>query len=78
MLNLARFPERFALFPVLGSILDTVSKDTEDTASPCILSASKIQGDPSRCLKPPVDFKMKVLFWPGQVITGQAKTELLF
>ena len=28
--------------PGLGSILDTVSKDTEDTAHSCILSVSKI------------------------------------
>ena len=37
-----------------------------------------IQGDPSRCLKSPVDFRTKVPFWPGQVKTGQAKTELMF
>ena len=24
-----------------------------------------IQGDPSRCAKPPVDFKTKVLYWTG-------------
>ena len=24
-----------------------------------------IQGDTSGCAKPPVDFKTKVLFWPG-------------
>ena len=32
-----------------------------------------IQGDTSRCAKPPVDFKTKVPFWPGL-----AKAELLF
>ena len=31
----------------LGSILDTVSKDTEDTAHSCILSASKIHFYPT-------------------------------
>ena len=31
-----------------------------------------LQGDHSTCSKPPVDFKTKVLFWPGQARTGQA------
>ena len=37
-----------------------------------------VQDDPSRCLKPPVDFRPKVPFWPGLSWPGQAKTELLF
>ena len=36
-----------------------------------------VQGDTSRCFKPPVDIKTKVLFWPGQVRVGQALTRLL-
>ena len=32
-----------------------------------------VQGDPSCCAKPPVDFKTKVPLWPGQ-----DKAELLF
>ena len=36
-----------------------------------------IQGDNYTCSKPPVDFKIKVPFWPGQGRTGQAKAELL-
>ena len=37
-----------------------------------------IQGDTSDCAKPPVDFKTKVLFWPGLACFGQNKAELLF
>ena len=28
--------------------------------------------------KPPVEFNTKVMYWPGQVRAGQAKTELMF
>ena len=38
----------------------------------------KLHGDASRCLKPPVDFKTKVSFWPGLARVGQVKVELLF
>ena len=38
----------------------------------------RLQGDTSHCAKPPVDFKTKVLFWPGLVWPGQDKGELLF
>ena len=37
-----------------------------------------LQGDNSTCSKPPVDFKTKVLLWPGQARPAQAKMELLF
>ena len=37
-----------------------------------------VQGDTSRCPKPPVDFKTEVLLWPDQASPGQATTELLF
>ena len=37
-----------------------------------------VQGDESCCQKPPVDFKTKLPFWPGQARTGEAKAELLF
>ena len=37
-----------------------------------------VQGVTSDCAEPPIDIKTKVLFWPGQARTGQAKTELLF
>ena len=36
------------------------------------------QCDTSGCDEHPIDLKTKVLFWPGQARTGQAKTELLF
>ena len=47
-------------------------------ASDSLRASDAIQGDTSRCLKPPVDFKTKVPFWPRQVRTTQAKMELLF
>ena len=37
----------FGTLPGLGSVLDTVSKDTEDTAHSCILSVSKIHFQPT-------------------------------
>ena len=37
-----------------------------------------VQDDTSRCPKPPVDFKTKVTFWPGQLRTGQSRAELFF
>ena len=37
-----------------------------------------VQGDTAGSSKPPIDFKTKVLLWPGQARLGQAKTELLF
>ena len=36
-----------------------------------------IQGDTSRCPKPPVDFKTKVPFWPGLTWPGQSRTFVL-
>ena len=35
----------------------------------------EIQGDRAACAKPPVEFKTKVLLWPSQARTGQAKTK---
>ena len=37
-----------------------------------------ILGDPSLCLKPPVDFKTKVPFWPGLARSGQARPKRNF
>ena len=37
------------------------------------LCSASLQGDHSPCAKPPVDFKTKILLWPGQ-----AKVNLLF
>ena len=41
-------------------------------------SFGEVKGDTSGCGEPPVDFKTKVLFWPGLSWPGQAKMELLF
>ena len=38
----------------------------------------QVQGDPSYCAKPPVDFKTKIPLWPGLPWPGQAKAELFF
>ena len=32
-----------------------------------------LQGDTSRCTKPPVDFKTKDPLWPGQTGPGKAR-----
>ena len=37
-----------------------------------------VQGDTSGYDEPPVDFRSKVLFWPGLSRPGKAKMELLF
>ena len=37
------------------------------------ISSNQLQGDTAGSYKPPIDFKTKVPFWPGQ-----AKVELLF
>ena len=44
----------------------------------CLVGNAVVQGDNYTCSKPPIDFKTKVLFRPGQGRTGQAKAELLF
>ena len=36
-----------------------------------------VQGDTSRCAKPPVDFKTKVPLWPGLPWPGQSGTFVL-
>ena len=36
-----------------------------------------LQGDPSRCAEPPVDFKTKVPFWPALAWPGQSGTFVL-
>ena len=36
-----------------------------------------VQGDTSRCAKPPVDIKTKVPLWPGQARPGQNRTFVL-
>ena len=36
-----------------------------------------IQGDTSGCAKPPVDFKTKVLFWPGLELLFWSQQEVL-
>ena len=38
------------------------------------LQKFNVQGDNSTCSKPPVDFKTKVLFWPGQSRTSVLKS----
>ena len=40
--------------------------------------AKDLQGGPSPCAKPPVDFKSKGPFCPGLPWPGQAKAELYF
>ena len=42
-----------------------------------IIPLGPVQGDPSPCAKPPVDFKSKVMFWLALPWPGQRAT-LLF
>ena len=49
-------------------------RNTKSTAA-CVLSL--IQGDTSRCAKPPVDFETKVPLWPGKARPGQNRTSVL-
>ena len=37
----------------------------------------EVQGDTSRCAKPPIDFKTKDLLWPGLARPGQRETFVL-
>ena len=57
-----------------------LSKGSEESLprEVCKYCELHLQGDNYTCSKPPVDFKTKVPFWPGQGRTGQAKAELVF
>ena len=82
--------EKFYRFVVVRSVLANpyaytelfishdISWEIKKYCEMCVLgSGSNLQSDNYTCSKPPVDFKTKVPFWPGQGRTGQAKAELL-
>ena len=70
-------PERFMQFHTPKAALLS-SEYTYAIYVPRSTYAIYGQGDHSGRTKPPVDFKTKVLLWPGLAWPGQAKAELLF
>ena len=72
---LDRTPETFLCkkFPLFQLLRFTIFSQTQKFGN-----SFKLQGDHSACAKPAVDFKTKVLLWPGLAWAGQAKAKLLF
>ena len=65
--NVDKVSEAREVFPTLSFVIGVLS-----------YTSYSIQGDHSDRTKPPVDFKTKVLLWPGLVWPVQTKAELLF
>ena len=68
----ANMPKKKGEYSVLSEVntedewLQLCKKEVSGARGQYKRSSRLIQGDPSRCLKPPFDFRTKVPFWPGQ------------